>query len=158
MDYKTKYLKYKQKYLKLLNDKIQYGGAISSIPFTIPKTYSFLFMPLIYYTIDNSSVVLIDGFENMINECISNSKEILQEVPFYNFETFITYFKFTLNTNNIKTLEDIKKISDSDHHIKGTLQEQITNYNRDQSINIIISCMANMLIERHKGKQFVYKS
>ena len=91
MNYEQKYLKYKQKYLSLKldlgninqNKNIQLGGGNEGIiPNQFPGTYSFLFMPLIYYTLDNSSVVLPDGFEQLVNECIVNSKVIFPDIPF----------------------------------------------------------------------------
>ena len=161
MNYEQKYLKYKQKYLslKLKFNKTnfnQLGGAEVTIPNKFPGTYSFLFMPLIYYTLDASSVTLPDGFENCVNECITNSKEIYPDIPFTDFSSFISYLFNILNTNGIKTIETLEKIKDSDHHIPGSRQEFVTNYENDYSINIIISCLANILIERLSGKKFVY--
>ena len=167
MDYKSKYIKYKNKYIKLLNKSgfnngIEnygklFGGSETIVPSSLPETYSFLFMPLIYYTIDSSSVTMIDEFESIINECINNSKELIGDsIPFEDFASFITYFKFALNTNGINTLEDIEKLKDGDHHIPGDTQENVSNYNSDESINMIISCLANMLVERYPGKKFIY--
>lgn len=161
LDYKSKYLKYKFKYNELVKQqKIneQYGGAETTVPNVLPKTYSFLFMPLIYYAVDKTSVVMIDEFNSLVNECIKNTKEMLEmdSIPFHNFEDFIVYLSFILNSNGIKTLEDIRKLWDGDHHISGTRQEIITNYHSDDAVNMIISCLANMLVERHKGKKFTY--
>ena len=174
MDYKSKYLKYKNKYLELSNkiyqkggsieyynelfgSKMQYGGSETIVPSSLPATYSFLFMPLIYYTIDSSSVKMVESFENIVNECIHNSREIMDnELPFSDCKSFIVYLKFALNANGIRTLEDIEKLRDGDHHIPGNRQEIVTNYNNDTSINTIISCLANMLVERHPGKKFIY--
>ncbi len=168
MDYKSKYLKYKYKYQELLNkynqniQPNQYGGSQTTIPSSLPKTYSFLFMPLIYYAIDKDSVRLIDGFDNIVAECITNSKELMvsigenpDSISFANFDEFITYLRFALNSNGINNLADINPL-DGDHHIPGRRQEIITNYHTDQSINTIISCVAQMLVERHSGKKFEY--
>ncbi len=168
MDYKSKYLKYKYKYQELLNkynqniQVNQYGGSHTTIPSSLPKTYSFLFMPLIYYTINKDSVILIDEFENLVMECIVNSKELMinigedpDSISFNDFDEFITYLRFTLNSNGINTLADIIPL-DGDHHIPGKKQEIITNYRTDQSINTVISCIAQMLVERHAGKMFRY--
>ena len=161
MNYEQKYLKYKQKYYSLkseLNTKKinQLGGTNVTIPSTFPGTYSFLFMPLIYYTLDNSSVTLPEGFETVVDECIQNSKEIFGDLPFNNFTEFITYFGFILQSNGITSIEILEKLKDSEHHIPGPRQEVITNYRTDECINAIISCLANMMIERFVGKKFVY--
>ena len=161
MNYEQKYLKYKQKYLNLKSKvnktKInQLGGAEVTIPNRFPGTYSFLFMPLIYYTLDNSKVTLPDGFENSVDECISNSKELFPDLPFNNFNEFITYLSFVLNSNGINSIETLEKLKDGDHHIPGLRQEIITNYRTDESVNTVISCLANMLIERLAGKKFIY--
>lgn len=157
MDFKSKYLKYKHKYQELSK---QFGGAETIVPTKLPKTYSFLFMPLIYFVVDRSSVQMIDGFENIVNECITNTKSVMGEgeesLPFDDFESFIVYLGFILSSNEIKTLEDIEALKDHDHHINGTKQEIITNYRTDDAVNFIISCLANMLVERHSGEKFVY--
>ena len=157
MDYKSKYLKYKSKYQELSK---QFGGAKTTVPAKLPRTYSFLFMPLIYFTIDKTSVQMIMEFENIVNECIRNAKSMLGEdlIPFDDYESFIMYLGFILNSNGIRTLKDIEELKDGDdrHHISGSQQEIITNYHSDQAINIIISCLANMLVERHKGEEFIY--
>lgn len=163
MNYEKKYLKYKKKYLslkvkfdskKLNNNKInQLGGAPEiTIPNKFPGTYSFLFMPLLYYTLDNSSVTLPEEFVSIVNECIQNSKEVFGELPFNNFNEFITYLGFILNSNGVNSIDALEKLKDSDHHIPGPRQEIITNYRTDESINAIISCLANMMIERLGGK------
>ena len=176
MDYKYKYFKYKSKYQELLNkinqkgksninveysnelfgSKIQYGGSETKVPSTLPSTYSFLFMPLIYYTIDSSSVKMVEGFADIVNECIANTKEIDVELPFTDCESFFVYLRFALEGNRIHTLEDIEKLRDGDHHIPGDRQEIVTNYNTDIPINTIISCLAAILVERHQGKKFTY--
>jgi len=164
MDYKFKYLKYKHKYLKLSkqfnqsNKLEQLGGVETSIPHSHPNTYSFLFMPLIYYTIDRNSVRMIDDFENIVNECITNLKSMLPDIvmPFNNFENFIIYLGSILNSNRIITLLDIELLKDGDHHISGKNQEIVTNYKTNEAINSIISCLAIMLIERHSGEKFIY--
>jgi hypothetical protein len=165
MNYEQKYLKYKQKYLSLktkansraYSNKInQVGGVDVTIPNRFPGTYSFLFMPLIYYTLDNSSVTLPEGFENLVNECINNSKEVFGELSFNNFSEFITYLGFILHSNGINSIELLEGLRDGDHHIPGPRQEIISNYRTDESINAIISCLANILIERLAGKKFVY--
>jgi hypothetical protein len=160
-DYKKKYLKYKYKYNELLKQqKIgkQYGGTETIVPDKLPQTYSFLFMPLIYYALDKTSVIMIDEFESLVNECIENTINMLgmDSLPFNNFEDFIVYLNFILNSNGIKTTEDILKLCDVDHHIPGMRQEIITNYHSDEAVNMIISCLANMLVERHTGKKFIY--
>jgi hypothetical protein len=154
MDYESKYIKYKSKYQNLLN---QFGGAETIIPTKLPKTYSFLFMPLIYFAVDKTSVQMIAGFENAINDCITNTKNMLGDdlIPFDNFNDFIIYLGFVLNSNGIKSLDDIKPL-DGDHHIPAIKQEIITNYRSDEAINLIISCLANMLVERYAGKKFIY--
>lgn len=142
---------------ELFGSKIQYGGSHTVVPESLPRTYSFLFMSLIYYIIDPTSVQMFEDFENVVNQCIKNSIDIMGiELPFENFNGFITYLKHILMTNNIKTLDDIEKLRDGDHHIPGDTQEKVTNYNTDQFINIIISCIAAMLVEQHEGKKFEY--
>ncbi len=168
MNYEEKYLKYKQKYFSLKteiktkkyhNNKINQMGGNSevTIPDKIPSTYSFLFMPLLYYTLDNTSVILPEGFESVVDECINNSKEVFGELPFGNFNEFITCLRFILNTNKVNSIDTLEKLRDSEHHIPGDIQEIITNYKTDVSINAIISCLANMMIERFVGKKFIYK-
>lgn len=159
INWEEKYLKYKKKYTDLKNnsnDIKQVGGNEVVIPNKFPGTYSFLFMPLIYYTLDNSSVDLPDGFENIVNECIQNSMEIYTDLSFNNFTEFITYIRFVLNSNGVNSIETLEKMKDSDHHIPGARQEIITNYRTDESINATISCLANMMIERFKGRKFKY--
>lgn len=166
MDYKKKYLMYKEKYLNLksLSNKKnnlleinQTGGTDITIPNKFPGTYSFLFMPLIYYALDNSSVTFPEEFINLANKCIFNIKEVFDgELPFEDFENFIRYLSFILNSNSINSLESLEKIKDSDHHIPGLRQEIITNYRTDESINSIISCLANMMVEKLPGKKFIY--
>ena len=159
MNYELKYLKYKEKYiglkLKLNNKQKQIGGTQLNIPNIFPGTYSFLFMPLLYYTLDTSSVILPDGFKETLEECIRNINEI-NMLPFNNFDAFISHLRINLNLNGINNIEDLNKIKDGDHHIPGTKQEHITNYNTDDNINMIISCLANMMIERFHGKYFTY--
>ena len=152
MDYKSKYLKYKCKYKELLN---QHGGAFTTVPNSHPRTYSFLFMPLIYYAIDKDSVLLFDGFRELVQECIDNTKSLGVSFLFDNFEGFIDYLRTALNNNGIISLEDIIP-HDGDHHIPGSKQETITNYNTDEIINAIIGCIAQILLERCKGKRFEY--
>ena len=162
MEYKSKYLKYKEKYIQLklqksLKSSNMKGGVKVTIPTTFPGTYSFLFMPLLYYTLDNSSVTLPDGFEQAILECINNIKDMTgNELPFTDLVTFITYLRFILNSNGVNSFENLETMKDGDHHIPGPRQEIITNYRSDENINGIISCLAQMLIERHSGKEFVY--
>jgi hypothetical protein len=154
MDYKSKYLKYKCKYIELLN---QLGGAgKSTVPNSHPRTYSFLFMPLIYYAIDKDSVLLFDGFRELVQECIDNTKSFGVEVPFDDFDGFIEYLRTALNNNSISSIEDINSHKDGDYHIPGGKQEIVTNYNTDDAINAIISCIALILIERCKGQKFIY--
>ena len=149
MNYEQKYLKYKQKYLSLkLNLNLnktktnlnQLGGALEVIiPNKFPGTCSFLFMPLIYYTLDNSSVTLPAEFENIVNECINNSKEIFPDLSPTDFTSFITYLTFTLSSNGINSIETLEKLKDSDHHLPELQQEIVTNYKTDDGINAIIS-------------------
>jgi hypothetical protein len=167
MNYEEKYLKYKQKYLNLKTEinskksnstKINHLGGTSEviIPNKNPKRYSFLFMPLLYYTLDNTSVILPDGFESVVDECIRNSKEVFGELPFNNFNEFITCLRFILNSNRINSIVTLEKLKDLDYHIPGDMQEIITNYRTDVCVNAIISCLANMMIERFAGKKFIY--
>lgn len=170
MNYKYKYLKYKKKYFKLLDEQsdqpeqskqltqlTQLGGNHETIPNVFPRTYSFLFMPLIYYAIDKNSVELPEQFIKLANECIENAKAVVEDISFDNFDKFITYLNFILHTNRINSIESINKFTDSNYHIPGTLQETITNYNVDDSVNMIISCLANILVEKIPGQKFIYK-
>lgn len=167
MNYENKYLKYKQKYLSLkskLNTKKSNdnkinqlgGGREVTIPNRFPGTYSFLFMPLLYYILDRTSVTLPEGFESIVDECIHKSIEIFGDLPFNNFDEFISYLGIVVNSNGVNSIEALEKLKDSDHHIPGNRQEIITNYRSDDSINVIISCIANMMIERFAGKKFIY--
>jgi hypothetical protein len=171
MDYKSKYLKYKYKYIELLNQHNQYnkvnqfGGAHTTVPDKNPNTYSFLFMPLIYYSIDNTSVRLLDRFNEIVEECIRNCKsfEIATVkkdnlIPFNNFEEFIGYLRQKINENSgIVDIEGINLIKDNDHHINGKLQIDITGYSDPKSpLRDVFSCIVQVLIPAHAGEKFVY--
>jgi hypothetical protein len=181
MNYEQKYLKYKQKYLNLkakekvkakantnantnpksytnqsskeILNNFQFGGAESIIPSGFPGTYSFLFMPLLYYTLDNSSVTLPVDFEQIVNECIANIREMGIKLRFNDFTGFIQYLRTILVSHNIESIENILKLQDGPYHIPGEKQEEITNYNTDSSIAPVISCIAQMLIERKRSER-----
>lgn len=170
LNYERLYIKYKEKYHRLkielavneldkynarLYTQKQIGGATSRVPDTLPETQSYVFMPIIYYAIDNESVQFFEGFHETIEECIKNVKELTSS-SISNFNDFVEHLKNTLNSNNIRTLEDIKNLHDGDHHIPGEEQERITNYHRDEFINMIFSCITQMLVERYPGREFIY--
>lgn len=179
MDYKSKYLKYKEKYINLklklsnnqtsynnnVNVKKQIGGAQTTIPSKRPPTFSFLFMPLIYYAIDPSSVTLPDGFMSVFNECIVTFEDMFgADFPIKSFNdgptSFIGLVKQKLNNNKISTLTDIEARKDGDHHIPGPTQEIVTGYSAknfdSEPVSIFINCLAENLMNKHAGKHFVY--
>jgi hypothetical protein len=172
MNYEQKYLKYKQKYYALKsklnmensNDKKndQFGGAQIKIPSVPPKTYSFLFMPLIFYAVDRESVTLPARFEECFNISLTNINDIYKDpnfIPFKNFDEFFKYLKNILTNHNINNIEDIKKIKGyENYHIPGPKQEEITNYTTDEPISVMISSLALNLIEYAKGQSFIYKN
>jgi len=160
MDYKQKYLKYKEKYVQLklqLDSKIiQKGnGGEVTIPSSLPGTQSFLFMPLIYYTLDNSSVTLPDGFIQIILDCIESLREMGFEIPFTTFEEFIAYLLEILKKNGIHSIANLKL--NSAYHIPGPEQEKITDYHSNEFIHSMISCLVQNSIEKLAGKKFIYK-
>lgn len=157
MDYKSKYIQYKNKYLNLKKQQYgQIGGAHTTIPSTYPRTYSFLYMPLIYYTIDSSSVQLFDGFRELLQECIDILTAELDPKPFTDVDGFFTYLRSIINSNGVNTIEDLERLKDSDHHIPGDEQDRIMNYKTDELIHNILTCLVFKLIPDHAGKTFNY--
>jgi hypothetical protein len=158
IDYKVKYLKYKAKYLKLKNKLIQKGGAESIIPKDIPKTNSYLFMPLIFYSIDNSSITLPDGFIEAVNKAIRNVSVVFP-LPFNNAQGFFNYIKVKLNSKGFRTTCDVSKFRDvvtNPYHISGTKQEEILeNVSDIITISMITGITAEIIPALH-GKKFVY--
>ena len=161
MDYKSKYLKYKEKYIRLKGENtpsnILKGGSTLTIPSKFPGTYSFLFMPLLYYTLEYTSVTLPDRFIELFLECVNNAREMLGiSLPFTTFDEFIGHLRQSLNSYKINTIADLEALKDGDHHISGNNQERITNYRNDTSVETVISCLALMCIEKLQGKKFIY--
>ena len=158
MDYKSKYLKYKEKYFRLRTKQIQFGGTVSKIPPTLPRTYSYLFMPLLYYALDNSSVRLPEGFEQAFLDCVDNLRDFGTDILFTTLQQLITYIRDIIMANGVSSIEQLKLLNDKrdSYHFAGDLQESLINYNSDPIINAIISCLGQMLINRCVGQEFVY--
>jgi hypothetical protein len=153
----NKYIKYFKKYHYLKNNYNKIGGGWTVIPKTFPKTYSFLFMPLIYYSIDPSNVEFFEGFQELVDECIRSIIDSgFQPLPFTNFHEFTLYLNQILISNKIKNIEDLEKIKDGDHHIPGKLQERITNYNKDLNISILMGFLAERIIDKFPEQKIKY--
>ncbi len=154
-NYKEKYLKYKIKYLKLKNFFIQKGGSGKTIiPYTNPPTYSYLYMPLIFYSIDNSSVTLPQGFEQLVNNILDTGKDIfLNPESSIGFQPtlawFSNYLKDILNRKGFLTTCDISKFRDkpsNQYHISGAKQMEIIDYNTNLIIGYVIEAINERLI------------
>jgi hypothetical protein len=163
-NYKLKYLKYKTKYNLLLQQNggssASYGGGGGSggggsaggshttIPSTLPHTQSWLYMPLIYYALDNTSIELPLGFLEVIDSCIT-----IYELGFTNSNNFFEKLKERLQSKNYRKISDLKL--DGDHHIAGRTQDEIFNF---ENLAVLSEIIANTLILNTSmhGKRFNY--
>ena len=142
---------YKNKCLQLLKN-IQKGGAgLTIIPNNPPPTWSFLYMPMIYYALDKNSVTLPDGLPNLINNISTEYGFDINTLQFFN------HLRNQLANNNINTIADVEKLRDSAYHIPGTTQEQITNYNDDPIVGGILGPLGYQLVQEYPGEKFIYR-
>jgi hypothetical protein len=134
MDYKQKYLKYKNKYLSL---KEQIGGfmrkKIVTIINEIPNTYSHIFMPIILAPFENVNVIFNNEIENLL---------LLASVP--TFESLIKrvrdfYVKQNIDLSNFWNLADHGYEFDiPPFHMKDTHQEALL-FENGANINELIN-------------------
>ena len=141
MNYKIKYLKYKNKYLSL---KKQHGGFMKKKINIIldgiqPDTLSNIFMPIILAPFENVNVIINNDIE----------KSLLQHnAP--TFELIIKllrqyYIKKNINLSNVYNLWSFYHFDDAPFHITGEAQEQLlyNDANLESKLTELIFCIYN---------------
>ena len=150
MNYKLKYLKYKNKYLNL---RKQYGGKIiDTVPSSLPPTQSWFMMPFILRPFKDIDVQFDESIEELLNI----------PMPIFGVETSLNNMLinfYNLNGIDLDTRLSLERYgynydNDTNTHIPGDQQEQLlTNANIGVSIDAIIQTIVND--NRYHGKQII---
>lgn len=149
VDYYQKYLKYKNKYLQL--QKL-HGGAPGEHTYTIPSTMtgtlSWLYVPLIYNSLDDVRVTLPPNFMKVFESVTSRFSTKIKT-----FEEFKEKMKKSLNDRRIRRKNDLKNLTDDGYgwHLRAEEQERIIGMG---DIGHIITVLAPQLVKSAKNEVF----
>jgi len=129
-----------------------------TIPDSVPASQSFLYMPLIFYSM-NPAVIKVtfpDGFVEAFNSSIQLSNRQaadigLEPLGFTNLEQFRTIVTTVLTKKNLYTYSLLEKLFDEPFHLPGIKQTDIL-YNDDVHMEIFLNNLVNIVIETCKGK------
>ncbi|NDB84131.1 MAG: hypothetical protein EB127_15645 [Alphaproteobacteria bacterium] len=129
-----------------------------TIPDSVPETQSFLYMPLIFHSMDPSviRVTFPDKFIDVFNTSIKISNKQITEIgletlPFTDVEGFRNIITGILKEKNLYTYANLEKQFDGPFHLPGIKQTDIL-YNDDAKIEIFLNNLVNNVIKGCKGK------
>jgi hypothetical protein len=151
MDYKTKYLKYKNKYLQL---KKQLGGA--RVPTTTPSTQSWLYMPLLLLPFNDVVVNFPIQFHNAITEYNTANPDLqIKTIDQIKNELKEKYQTNGVNLNNRESIQHVLNFRYDDSnklHLTGNDQEKLIDkfelgYTFDILVSIFINKCSNIEFE-----------
>lgn len=125
------------------------------IPKTIPKTQSWLFMPLIFMVlIPSNKITQPFSFDLCIERVFEDLNEIFNPLPYNikNFADIIEYLKNHMSTIGINNHDDLPY--DNKYHINGQIQEVLLKTN-DDFFGCFVNSLVNNIIEICDGEEFL---
>jgi len=148
--YLAKYLKYKNKYLKLK------GGA--TIPSSLPGTQSWFYMPLILAPFRNIRVEFPGGINvNARSVCLNvgmdeidcDLSNIIEKIKAY-------YISKGINLDDYRNLSNLgaEYVFDGDLHIPGDLQVKILD---DVGITMNVEMITTKIIDTNSNADFTFE-
>ena len=152
MNSKNKYIKYKNKYLNLLNQK---AGAYT-VPTEMPASHSWFLMPLLFLPFND---IHVDFPSKFIDESIQLKNQFIDIFSITEISEILKnyYINKGINLNNRRSLEKINNVTFDDSplflHLIGDSQEVILNEtNTRYSTDVIIASIIN----KFPGEKFNY--
>jgi hypothetical protein len=151
--YKNKYLKYKIKYLNLIKQK---GGGGGWVPFNLPDTQSWFFMPVLLRPFKDIQI-------DFPNEFLDESNNLKSTYHNYNLneinDILIQYYNSNnLDLNNRRELTKLGLIFDDlpyYKHLSQHFQEKILN---DLDIKYSLDVITQSIINKYKNWKFNFFS